>query len=451
MPATLVNLLAPRCKYLQRAIEPKIVIQNFEFTGAQIKLIMDNLSTPAVTNVRGAEFPRIHPDLRVTFRIKAPDAQKVQFDLGKPYEAERDDEGFWTAMTEPQPPGFHYYWLMIDGVQVADPASESFYGAGRQMSGIEIPDPESAFYEPQDVPHGEVRERSYFSKTTQSWRRIFVYTPPDYDTNRDARYPVLYLQHGSGEDERGWSTQGRMNFILDNLIAQGKAQPMLVVMEQGYAFKPGEAPVPLRPPTGTPDFRKMFATLEEVFTQELIPFIDATYRTLPDREQRALAGLSMGGLQTFTIGLAHSDLFAYLGGFSGAGGGFGDEIFNPKTAHGGVMADADKFNALWKTVFLSIGTTESEHFYNSVKNYRDALEKRGHRNRVLRIARHRARMANLAAQPARIRTAAVSKQFAFTCALKPNHRVKSDEHNFQGQTDYDFAFCCGHFRRRKFR
>ena len=340
-------------------------------------------SIPAITNVRGAEYPRIDADLRVTFRIEAPNAQKVQFDLGKPYDATRDDEGFWTATTEPQVPGFHYYWLMIDGVQVADPASESFYGVGRQMSGIEIPDPESAFYEPQNVPHGEVRERSYFSQTTQDWRRIFIYTPPDYDTNLAARYPVLYLQHGGGEDERGWPMQGRMNFIIDNLIAEGKAKPMLVVMEQGYARKPDEPQVPLRPPAGTPaaatppDFTRMFAALDEVFTTDLIPFIDANYRTLPDREQRALAGLSMGGMQSFQIGLAHRDVFAYLGGFSGAGGGFSGGTFDPQTAHGGALADAAAFNQAMRLVFISIGTEEGERFYNSVKNYRDALENAG--------------------------------------------------------------------------
>lgn len=328
---------------------------------------------PAITNVRGAEYPRIAPDLRVTFRIEAPHAQRVQFDLGQPYDAVRDDKGFWTATTEPQVPGFHYYWLMIDGVQVADPASESFYGVGRQMSGIEIPDPESAFYEPQNVPHGEVRQRPYFSQTTQSWRRIFIYTPPDYDTNRDARYPVLYLQHGSGEDERGWSTQGRMNFIMDNLIAEGKARPMLVVMEQGYADKPG----PPTAATPAPGLNHWFALVEEVFTQDLIPFIDATYRTLPDREHRALAGLSMGGGQSFQIGLAHTDLFAFIGGFSGAGGGFAGETFDAKTAHGGVMADAKAFNQKMRLIFLSIGTEEGERFYNSIKNYRDALENAG--------------------------------------------------------------------------
>ncbi len=191
-------------------------------------------TVPAPSNIRGAEYPRIHADLRVTFRIKAPDAQKVVFGFfdSQRYPAEKDENGFWTATTNPQVPGFHYYRVFIDGAEVNDPASETFYGTGKQTSGIEIPEKGVDYYLPKDVPHGEVRERWYHSQTTQEWRRIFVYTPPDYDTNRATRYPVLYLQHGAGEDERGWSNQGRVGFILDNLLAERKAKPMIVVMEQ---------------------------------------------------------------------------------------------------------------------------------------------------------------------------------------------------------------------------
>src|SRR5947209_8184219 len=178
-------------------------------------------AVPALTNIRGQEYPKIDADLRVTFRIKAPDAQKVEFAFFTPkrYPAQKGDDGFWTATTDPQVPGFHYYRVFVDGAEVADPNSESYYGTGKDTSGVEIPEKGVDFYLPKDVPHGEVRERWYFSKTTQGWRRIFVYTPPDYDTNRAARYPVLYLQHGGGEDERSWSNQGRVCFILDNLIA----------------------------------------------------------------------------------------------------------------------------------------------------------------------------------------------------------------------------------------
>jgi enterochelin esterase family protein len=348
-------------------------------------------SIPAPSNIRGAEYPRIHADQRVTFRIKAASAQKVEFgffgfDGGKRYPAQKGEEGFWTATTEPLVPGFHYYRVFIDGVEVNDPSSETFYGTGKETSGIEIPEKGVDYYLPKDVPHGEIRERWYHSKTTQQWRRIFVYTPPGYDTNRDTRYPVLYLQHGGGEDERGWPNQGRVGFILDNLLAERKAKPMLVVMEQGYARRPGEAaPVPpARPAPGQNrpaprDFSRQFSAFEDVMVNDLIPMIDATYRTIPNRESRAMAGLSMGGMQTFQIALKHLDLFAYLGGFSGAGGGFGGAPFDPKTAHNGVMADADAFNKKGHLLWLGVGTAEGR-MYEGIKNYHEALTKAGIKN-----------------------------------------------------------------------
>jgi enterochelin esterase-like enzyme len=343
---------------------------------------------PASTNIRGSEYPRIHDDLRVTFRIKAPDAQKVEFGFfdNKRYEAKKGEDGFWTATTDPVVPGFHYYRMFIDGVQVNDPASQTFYGTGKDTSGIEVPEKGVDYYLPKDVSHGEVRERWYFSKTTEDWRRIFIYTPPGYDADRESRYPVLYLQHGGGEDETGWPTQGRMSFILDNLIAAKKARPMLVVMEQGYARRPGEtAPAPALPrPAATgqaqpprPDMSRMFTAFEDVMVKDLIPMIDATYRTIADRDHRAMAGLSMGGMQTFQITLKHLDLFSHIGGFSGAGGGFGGGTFDPKTAHGGVMADADEFNKKVKVLWLGIGTTEPQRMYEGVKNYHEALAKAG--------------------------------------------------------------------------
>jgi enterochelin esterase-like enzyme len=345
---------------------------------------------PAPTNIRGAEYPRVHDNLKVTFRMKAPTAQKVEFgffgfDGGKRYPAEKDKDSFWTATTEPLVPGFHYYRVFVDGVEVNDPSSETFYGTGKETSGIEVPEKGVDYYLPKDVPHGEIRERWYHSKTTQQWRRIFVYTPPGYDTERERRYPVLYLQHGGGEDERGWPNQGRVGFIMDNLIAERKARPMLVVMEQGYARKPGEALAPAGPPRPAKpgekpapprDFSRTFTTFEEVMVNDLIPMIDATYRTIPDRENRAMAGLSMGGGQTFQITLKHLDLFAYIGGFSGAGGGFGGAPVDLKTAHGGVMADAEAFNKKVRILWLGIGTTEGR-LYDGIKNYHKMLEKGG--------------------------------------------------------------------------
>jgi enterochelin esterase-like enzyme len=342
---------------------------------------------PATSNIRGQQYPRVHDDLRVTFRIKAPDAQKVVFGFfdSQRYPAKKGDDGFWTATTEPQVPGFHYYRVFIDGAEVNDPASETYYGTGKMTSGIEIPEKGVDYDLPKDVPHGEVRERWYHSKTTDGWRRIFVYTPPGYDTDRDMRYPVLYLQHGGGEDERGWPNQGRVSFILDNLLAERKARPMIIVMEQGYARRPGDTalvPGPPRPAAPgqsappRPDFSRMFGAFEDVMVKDLIPMIDATYRTIPDREHRAMAGLSMGGMQTFQITLKHLDLFAYIGGFSGGGGGFGGPL-NPKSAHDGVMADADAFNRKVRLVWLGIGTAEPQRMYESVKNYHEGLEKAG--------------------------------------------------------------------------
>jgi enterochelin esterase-like enzyme len=336
---------------------------------------------PAPTNIQGKDYPRIHDDLRVTFRIKAPDANKVEFAFFTPkrYPAEKDKDGFWTATTDPQVPGFHYYRVFIDGAELSDPSSEAFYGTGKDTSGIEIPEKGVDYYLPKDVPHGEVRERWYHSKTTDDWRRIFVYTPPGYDADRNTRYPVLYLQHGSGEDERGWSNQGHMAFILDNLIAEKKAKPMLVVMERGYARRAGEAP-PAPPQPGAPrDFSKAFSAFEDVMVKDLIPMIDATYRTIPDREHRAMAGLSMGGGQTFQITLDHLDLFSYIGGFSGAGGGFGGAPVDVKAAHNGVMADADDFNKKVHLVWIGVGTAEGR-MYDGIKGYHEALDKAGIKN-----------------------------------------------------------------------
>lgn len=319
---------------------------------------------PAVSNIPGQEYPKIDSQLRATFHVKAQNASKVQIDLGKIYDMTKGEDGVWTVTTDPLVPGFHYYFLIIDGVAVADPASQSYFGCGKMCSGIEVPEKGVDFYEPKDVPHGEIRSKWYFSKINNTWRRCFVYTPPDYDTNTDARYPALYLQHGGGEDERGWVEQGRVNFIMDNLIAAGKAKPMIIVMDNGNVRSAGEGIFG-------------FGTFEKVMINDLIPMIDASYRTLADRENRAMAGLSMGGMQTFIITLNNLDKFAWIGGFSGSGAGPSGRAFDPKTAYNGVLADADAFNKKVHLVWLGIGTAERERFYNSVKNFRDTLENAG--------------------------------------------------------------------------
>jgi hypothetical protein len=195
-------------------------------------------SSPATSNVSGAKSPRIFPDRRLSFTLKAPDAHRVEVaggdGLGKgPFPMTRGADGVWSVTTPPAVPGFHYYWFILDGVQVNDLGSETYFGYGRETSGIEVPEPGVDYYEVKQVPHGEVRIKWYFSKTTGEWRLAIVYTPPDYDKSVKTRYPVLILQHGAGENETGWTRQGRANFILDNLIAEGRAKPMIVAMDRG--------------------------------------------------------------------------------------------------------------------------------------------------------------------------------------------------------------------------
>lgn len=321
-------------------------------------------SRPAPSNVRNAEYPRIHEDQRVTFRIRAGEARAVQLrpggdenGLGGPLDMERDDDGTWTVTTAPVTPGFHYYWFLIDGVAVNDPGSETFFGWGRQTSGIDVPEPGAEFCDLQDVPHGAVQAHWYFSNTTGQWRRAFVYTPPTYDADPSTRFPVLYLQHGAGEDERGWSTQGRVQFIMDNLLASRGAKPMLVVMDCGYARRAGEA-----------DGENAFA---DVLLTDLIPEIDAGFRTLTDRNHRAMAGLSMGGMQTLSIALTHPERFAYVGAFSAPA-----RDFELATSYGGVFADPDGYHERVRLLWLGTGTGETR-IHASVEAMHEQLAKAG--------------------------------------------------------------------------
>jgi enterochelin esterase-like enzyme len=261
------------------------------------------LGLPASTNIRSAKYPQILPDHRVAFKVRAPDAQKVQVDLGRKYDMIKGADGSWEVTTDSISEGFHYYSLLIDGVALADPASETFYGMGRMASGIEIPFAGGDYYAVKDVPHGDVRMNRYFSKVTNSWRRCYVYTPPGYDANTSNKFPVLYLLHGGGEDERGWATQGRTDMILDNLIAAGKAKPMLVVMLDGNMNAPGMGVESLK-------------TFEAELKQSVIPLVEKTYKVSANASDRALAGLSMGGIQTLYAGVNNTDLFSYLGVFS---------------------------------------------------------------------------------------------------------------------------------------
>ena len=345
-------------------------------------------SRPATSNVFNAPYPRVHSDSRATFRLSAPNARKVQLAgalAPDPPDMTRGADGVWTITTPPVVPGFHYYWFEVDGVQVNDPASDTFFGYGTQTSGIEIPAPGEEFFLPKDVPHGQVRSIWFLSKTTGDWRRAMVYTPPGYDRDTQTRYPVLYLLHGGGEDETGWTKQGRANFILDNLIAENRAKPMIVVNPLGYAFRAGEQRVPPvigaqgspRPGSGIvgtargTDGVLSASALESVIVDDLIPTIDRTFRSRAERDHRAIAGLSMGSMQTMQISLRNLDTFSWIGLFSGA-----LVSGDLDTAYGGVFKNAAAFNGRVHLLWQGAGTAETA-LMQRLNESHALLEKRG--------------------------------------------------------------------------
>ena len=341
---------------------------------------------PAETNVWGAEHPRVDGTGRVEIRIKAPEAAKVRVNFwsGPKVEMMKQPDGFWTITTPPLVPGLHYYTLVIDGAEVSDPGSHAFFGGGKHASAVEVPEPGADYYAIRAVPHGQVREAWYNSKVTGTWRHALVYLPPGYDEQVKTRYPVLYLQHGGGEDETGWIRQGRANFILDNLIAAGNCKPMIVVMAYGYARRAGQpAPNLAGRPFGSPEAMKamqeMTAAFEADVTEALIPFVDSTFRTIADRDHRAMAGLSMGGMQTFHVTLNHLDLFSHIGGFSGAAGPLvlGGQKLDPKTAYGGVFADPAAFAKKVRLLWLGIGTQEPERMLAGIRGLHTSLTEAG--------------------------------------------------------------------------
>jgi enterochelin esterase-like enzyme len=349
-------------------------------------------SWPATSNVPGAPTPRIHADRRITFTLEAPDARTVEVAGGDglgtgPFPMTKDPEGNWSVTTPPAVPGFHYYWFVLDGVPVNDRSSESYFGYGKETSAVEVPEPGADYYAIADVPHGEVRAKWYLSKTTGEWRRALVYTPPGYDGSTQTRYPVLILQHGSGEDETGWTRQGRAQFILDNLIAAGKALPMIVVMDRGYATRAATPAVKAAPGALRGIDKLAFSAFEDVVIHDLIPMIDASYRTVPDRDHRAMAGLSMGGMQTLFITLHHLDTFAYLGSFSGPIvsdldsnqplGATPQPPFDTKTAYEGAFSNPSAFNRRMKLLWLGVGTAESEFFRAGIGGASQALQTAG--------------------------------------------------------------------------
>jgi enterochelin esterase family protein len=306
---------------------------------------------PAPSNITSGAYPRILPDRRVVFQVRAPSASQVQINLGRNFDLRKDDSGVWTGTTTPLDPGFHYYSLVIDGVSVADPASESFFGTGRMSSAIEIPETGVDFYTVRDAPHGDIRSKQYFSKVTGTWRRLNVYTPPGYDGNPDKKYPVLYLQHGGGEDETGWAVQGRTDVILDNLIAEGKAVPMLVVMANGNVSTGGA-------PRGGYSSAMMAGFAGELLTN-IVPFIETNFRAKTGARDRALAGLSMGGGQAFYVGLEHRDTFGSVGLFStGLFGGISTNAARPFNAGEqlpALLANPRAFNDSLSVFYISVG------------------------------------------------------------------------------------------------
>ncbi len=312
------------------------------------------VGAPASTNVRGANYPQILADHRVIFKVKAPDAQKVQVDLVKKYDMVKDTSGYWNVTTDSVSEGFHYYSLIIDGVAVADPASETFYGMGRMASGIEIPFIGGRYYALGNVPHGDIRIKNYFSAVNNSWRQMYVYTPPGYDSSVDTKYPVLYILHGGGEDETGWATQGKANLILDNLIADKKAKPMLIVMPDANVSAGGFSADAIE------NGMKLF---EKEMKQAIIPFVEKNYRSINDASHRALAGLSMGGLNTLYTGINNTDMFSYLGVFSS---GWIVPMMN-KTADSQytfLKENADKINTNLKAFWISEGGPEDIAYKN---------------------------------------------------------------------------------------
>jgi enterochelin esterase-like enzyme len=329
---------------------------------AQTTAVVEDFKTTPTTQ-QEKKYPQVNSEGRVRVSISAPQALKVQLDIAAvKYDLVKDDKGVWTGESAPQDEGFHYYQLNIDGASVPDPGSLYYYGASRWGSGIEIPAKDQDFYALKNVPHGQLRENQYFSKTSNTVRRVYIYTPPGYDKN-SKKYPVLYLQHGMGENETGWGNQGRTGLIMDNLIAEGKSLPFIIVMENssvnlGGAPRgprpegaPTAAPAAPAPGQAAPRFGGMggmnFAgQFERILFDDLIPYVEFNYRVIPDQAHRAMAGLSMGGMQTHSIVVANPDKFSYVGMFSSG-------TFSPTE-----IKDIDSFKKGVKVVFMSFGGRE---------------------------------------------------------------------------------------------
>ena len=344
---------------------------------------------PSPNNQPGKQYPMVNSERCVRVRVEAPDAQSVKLDIGGvKYDLAKGEDGAWIGESAPQDEGFHYYQLNIDGANVPDPTSLYYYGASRWGSGIDVPAADQDFYAVKNVPQGQMREIYYWSETNKAMRHIFVYTPAEYDQNPDKRYPVLYLQHGGGENEYGWPQQGHTAQIMDNLIAEGKCVPFIIVMENGTWTMPrpamGQGPqgqrppqgMGQRPPQGAPQGQRPQGQggrprggmslpsgwadgFANTLIKDCIPYIDSHFRTIADNKHRAMAGLSMGGMQTKSITVAHPEVFSSLGIFSGGTITVDDTKNNPEFANG------------LQLVFVSFGSRELE---NRVQGFGDGTD-----------------------------------------------------------------------------
>ena len=307
---------------------------------------------PASTNQGGKEYPMVNSERIIRAQVTAPDATRVQFDIsGVKYDLTKDENGVWTGETAPQDEGFHYYQIWVDGAATPDPNSLYYYGAGRWGSGIDIPAHDEDFYALKNVPHGDVREVYYYSQTNDAMRHCYVYTPASYDTDLNKRYPVLYLQHGGGESEHGWPQQGKTGLIMDNLIAAGLAEEFIIVMDNGSWARPrqAEGAAPQGNGQRRPGLPSGWADgFMNTLVNDIIPMVDARYRTIADREHRAMAGLSMGAMQTKAITMAKPEVFSKLGLFSGG------------TISVEEADNAPGFRDAYDLVFVSYGSREVE-------------------------------------------------------------------------------------------
>ena len=349
-------------------------------------------TVPNEHNLEGVQWPRVDAKGNTYFKIHAPYAKKVQISFRGPMTREAD--GYWTYVSpEPEKVGFHYYQIIIDSISAADPGTKSYYGMSKWVSAIEIPEG-LPYDKTQNVPHGDISMKKYWSEMTQAWRMCYVYTPPQYNENANESYPVLYLQHGGGENETGWVFQGRMGDIMDNLFAEKKAVPMIVVMDRGYALPPGAATarfdnpqanaflagaaVPPSAPRQTPrpamNMRGLLGMFPELLVKEIVPMIDASFRTKQTRENRAMAGLSMGAMHTYMVVMNNQDKFASLGAFSGGGAGPVEQI---DTLYDGIFANPQKFNKQFKLFFMSTGSEENPE---RVKAFADTMKAKGLKN-----------------------------------------------------------------------